>query len=146
MMKKIFPVAFSIFLLASSGASANFKAFEGGGSGNCGPDGQCVIFEVNIQMDSSADRPLLINSPIIYLDDSNSYTTTVIRRGDVCTKQVKVPYSVYQSIASIMSTLDGSGNEPPPAFTPAQQTMLLFYTTLMQQTLSFTCSPTDLGR
>jgi hypothetical protein len=146
MMKKIFPAALSLFLLASSGASANFKAFEGGGSENCGPDGQCVIFEVNIQMDSSADRPLLINSPIIYLDDSNSYTTTVIRRGDVCTKQVKVPYSVYQSIASIMSTLDGSGGEPPPAFTPAQQTMLLFYTTLMQQTLSFTCSPTDLGR
>ncbi|NBW83102.1 hypothetical protein EBR21_15240, partial [bacterium] len=62
-----------------------------------------------------------------------------------CTKQVKVPYPVYESIAAIMATLDGSNGEPPPAFTPAQQTMLLFYTTLMQQTLSFTCAASDLN-
>lgn len=129
----------------AASAFAQVRQPEGGGV-NCGPDGQCVIFEVNIQMDSSADRPLVIHSPIIYLDESNSYTTSVIRKGDVCTKQVKVPYPVYQSIAAIMSTLDGSNGEPPPAFTPAQQTMLLFYTTLMQQTLSFTCSPSDLSR
>lgn len=138
-------IALALPLLLSSVASANLRSPEGGGV-NCGIDGQCVIFEVSIQMDSSADRPLIVNSPIIYLDDSNSYTTTVIRKGDVCTKQVKVPYPVYQSIAAIMSTLDGSNGEPPPAFTPAQQTMLLFYTTLMQQTLSFTCSPSDLTR
>lgn len=113
------------------------------GGRNCHPDGQCVVFEVNIQMDSAVDRPVVVNSPIIYLDDSNSYQSTVIRKGNTCTKQVKVPWTVYQSIAAIMSSLDGSGGEPPPAFTPAQQTMLLFYTTLMQQTLSFTCSPGD---
>lgn len=143
-MKKLISIALA--LVSSSGAYADFKTFEGGGTVNCGADGQCVIFEVNIQMDSTADRPLLINSPIIYLDETNSYTTTVLRKGDVCTKQVKVPYPVYKSIAAIMSTLDGSNGEPPPAFTPAQQTMLLFYTTLMQQTLSFTCSATDLGQ
>jgi hypothetical protein len=96
-------------------------------------------------MDSAVDRPVIVNSPIIYLDDTNSYTTTVVRKGDVCTKQVKVPWSVYQSIASIMASLDGANGEPPPAFTPAQQTMLLFYTTLMQQTLSFTCASNDIA-
>lgn len=142
-MKKM--IALLVPSLLSATALANISKPEGGGV-NCTPDGQCVIFEVNIQMDSSADRPLIVNSPIIYLDDSNSYTTTVVRKGDMCTKQVKVPYPVYQSIAAIMSTLDGSNGEPPPAFTPAQQTMLLFYTTLMQQTLSFTCTSSDLGR
>lgn len=142
-MKILAGVLLSTFVATS--ALAQVKHPEGGGS-QCSPEGQCVVFEVSIQMDSQADRPVVINSPIIYLDDSNSYTTTVVRKGDVCTKQVKVPYPVYQSIAAIMSTLDGSSGEPPPAFTPAQQTMLLFYTTLMQQTLSFNCSPSDLSR
>jgi len=115
------------------------------GGRNCNPEGQCVVFEVNIQMDSAVDRPVVVNSPIIYLDDSNSYQSTIVRKGNTCTKQVKVPWSVYQSISAIMSSLDGSSGEPPPAFTPAQQTMLLFYTTLMQQTLSFTCSSGDMG-
>jgi hypothetical protein len=141
-MKKILGTILSLALCGTG--YAQVRKPEGGGA-NCSPDGQCVIFEVNIQMDSSADRPLIKNSPIIYLDDTNSYTTTVIRRGDVCTKQVKVPYPVYESIAAIMATLDGTNGEPPPAFTPAQQTMLLFYTTLMQQTLSFTCSTSDLS-
>lgn len=143
MIKFILPILVSAGL--SSLASANLNQPEKGGS-NCNPDGQCVIFEVNIQLDSAVDRPVVVNSPVIYLDDSNSYQTTVMRTGDVCTKQVKVPWAVYQSIASIMSTLDGSNGEPPPAFTPAQQTMLLFYTTLMQQTLSFNCSPSDYNR
>ena len=139
-MKRLISFLFSASVCSM--ASANVSRPEMGGS-NCNPDGQCVIFEVSIQMDSAVDKPVVINSPVIYLDDTNSYQTTVMRKGDTCTKQVKVPYSVYQSIASIMSTLDGSNGEPPPAFTPAQQTMLLFYTTLMQQTLSFTCSATD---
>ncbi|MBM3381956.1 MAG: hypothetical protein FJY29_05890 [Betaproteobacteria bacterium] len=143
MLKKIAP--FVLALSLSSMASANLKQPEKGGQ-QCHPDGQCVIFEVSIQMDSAVDRPVVVNSPVIYLDDSNSYQTTVLRKGDVCTKQVKVPWSVYQSIASIMSTLDGSQGEPPPAFTPAQQTMLLFYTTLMQQTLSFNCAAGDINR
>jgi hypothetical protein len=140
-MKKIFGVCLST-VLAGSAFAADLRLEDG--DVNCGPDGQCVIFEVNIHIDSSADRPLVVNSPVIFLDDSMSYQTTVIRKGDVCTKQVKVPAPVYQSIAAILSTLNGSNGEPPPAFTPAQQTMLLFYTTLMQQTLSFTCSPADL--
>ena len=143
MVRKIFPLALTLGL--SSLASANVTQPEKGG-GQCYSDGQCVIFEVSIQMDSAVDRPVVVNSPVIYLDDTNSYQTTVMRKGDVCTKQVKVPYSVYQSISSIMSSLDGSQGEPPPAFTPAQQTMLLFYTTLMQQTLSFTCTPSDFSR
>lgn len=133
-----------ILAVISSGASADVRQPQGGGN-NCNPDGQCVVFEVNIQMDSAVDRPVIVNSPIIYLDDSNSYQSTIVRKGNTCTKQVKVPWSVYQSIAAIMSSLDGSSGEPPPAFTPAQQTMLLFYTTLMQQTLSFTCSSGDMG-
>lgn len=142
-MKKLMAIVGSVVVCSS--ASANITRPEMGGSG-CNSGGQCVIFEVNIQMDSAVDRPIVVNSPVIYLDDSNSYQTTVMRKGDTCTKQVKVPYSVYQSIASIMSTLDGSNGEPPPAFTPAQQTMLLFYTTLMQQTLSFNCTASDYNR
>ncbi|NBO38358.1 hypothetical protein EBU99_07220 [bacterium] len=144
-MKKVIFGAFAVSALASQIAFAEFKA-GGFSQSNCSSDGQCVIFEVNIHMDSAVDRPIVIDTPIIYLDDSRSYSTTVVRRGDVCTKQVKVPEQVYNSIASIMASLDGANGEPPPAFTPAQQTMLLFYTTLMQQTLSFTCSPGDLQR
>lgn len=142
MLKKSLMI--SLILSVSSVASAYLRFPEKGGQ-QCYEDGQCVIFEVTIQMDSAVDRPIVVNSPVIYLDDTASYQTTVMRRGDVCTKQVKVPWSVYQSISAIMSSLDGSQGEPPPAFTPAQQTMLLFYTTLMQQTLSFNCAASDLG-
>lgn len=142
MMNKL--VFLSALAVVHSVALGDLRQPQGGGR-NCNPEGQCVVFEVNIQMDSAVDRPVVVNSPIIYLDDSNSYQSTVVRKGNTCTKQVKVPWSVYQSIAAIMSSLDGSSGEPPPAFTPAQQTMLLFYTTLMQQTLSFTCSSGDIG-
>lgn len=141
-MKKL--ILMSCLSAFSTVAFADVRQPADGGR-NCNPEGQCVVFEVNIQMDSAVDRPVVVNSPIIYLDDSNSYQSTIVRKGNTCTKQVKVPWSVYQSIAAIMSSLDGSSGEPPPAFTPAQQTMLLFYTTLMQQTLSFTCSSGDIG-
>lgn len=57
-----------------------------------------------------------------------------------CTKMVNVDRAVYESITEYMKMLvnhDGSTN---PAFTPAEQTMIVFYTTIMQLLKGATCN------
>src|SRR5450759_1963984 len=54
-----------------------------------------------------------------------------------CTKDVNVDKSVYDSVTTYMRQLINSkpGEEPTyPQFTPAEQTMILFYTTVMELT------------
>lgn len=114
---------------------------------SCADDGQCVIFEVAIKMSSTVSTPQQVNSTgVINLPGnfSGGYASTVTRSGDNCVKQVRVPHDVFVAIIGVMRTLSGSGTQPP-AFTPAQQTILLFYTTLMQQTLQFQCTTRDLS-
>jgi hypothetical protein len=112
----------------------------------CDESGQCVVFEVTIHMKAVASVPVVnvANNNVITINNTaNLYGTTVRRVADTCTKQVRVPKEVFKAIISIMKSLSGA-NGQQPAFTPAQQTMLLFYTTLMQQTLQFECTIGDL--
>lgn len=60
-----------------------------------------------------------------------------------CSKTAIVPNTVFKAITAVLASVKDSidqGGGAPPAFTPMQQTMLLFYTTIMQQTLNFDCS------
>ncbi len=101
---------------------------------------QCTVFQVAV---------MLRNPPASKVEDSmgtimiggyaNSYSSRVEILGDTCTKEVRVPQPVYETIVQIMESMQGSNGEPPPALTPTQQTVLLFYSTLMQQTVGFTC-------
>lgn len=60
-----------------------------------------------------------------------------------CTKNVDVDKSVYDSVTTYMRELlnstPGEG-KTYPQFTPAEQTMLLFYTTVMDLTKGSTCN------
>jgi hypothetical protein len=60
-----------------------------------------------------------------------------------CTKDVNVDKSVYDSVTTYMrELLNSTAGEPStyPQFTPAEQTMLLFYTTVMDLTKGSTCN------
>lgn len=60
-----------------------------------------------------------------------------------CTKNVNVDKSVYDAVTTYMRQLINSkpGEDPTyPQFTPAEQTMILFYTTVMDLTKGTTCN------
>lgn len=60
-----------------------------------------------------------------------------------CTKTVNVDKSVYEAVSTYMQTLVNHkvGEDPTyPAFTPAEQTMILFYTTVMNLVKGTTCN------
>lgn len=108
---------------------------------------QCVIFEVVIHMNTSVSSPIVRSrSDVLVIGNSyNPYGSVVRRSADKCSKEVRVPRPVYEAIMQIMRSLYDSSGSPGPALTPAQQTILLFYTTIMQQTLQFRCSDEDVG-
>ncbi|MBF0300965.1 MAG: hypothetical protein HQK51_19815 [Oligoflexia bacterium] len=56
-----------------------------------------------------------------------------------CTKTINVDKSVYRAITTYMKSLTNEDGTTRPAFTPAEQTMILFYTTIMKLTNGFTC-------
>jgi len=102
--------------------------------------GQCVAFEVVITTKTVASLPIVRRSTFPVPFGVNNWGGTIVRHhGDKCSKQVHLPKDVYLPIVAVLRSLAPQDGEQPPAFTPAQQTMLLFYTTLMQQTLQFNC-------
>lgn len=107
----------------------------------------CVIFEVSVQVKSSAQRPssYLQRETLPITENQSTMVETQYRlHNDTCSKSVKVPYPIYQSITSILGQLAGeNGQEVPPILTPAQQAIMVFYATLMQQTLNFQCAPQE---
>ncbi len=141
-------LASSILCLHTNGYSAmnNLSASSRLDESACNDEGQCVVFEVVIKLNYSTTIPVVRQtSDVITINNTaNPYGSTVRRQADSCTKQVHVPREVFQAIIGIMSSLTGDSQQPP-ALTPAQQTILLFYTTLMQQTLQFQCEAKDLG-
>jgi hypothetical protein len=101
---------------------------------------QCTVFQVAVKL-RAPQTPKIEDSmgTIVIGGASNSYSSRVEILGDTCTKEVRVPQPVYETIVQIMESMQGSNGEPPPALNPTQQTVLLFYSTLMQQTVGFTC-------
>lgn len=108
---------------------------------SCNDSGLCTVFQVAVKIKDSGSRGSHSNSDVIYIGGtSNPYTATVEWEKDTCSKEVRVPVNVFKSIVSVMESISGETEDGlPPVLTPAQQTILLFYSTLMQQTLSFTC-------
>jgi hypothetical protein len=103
--------------------------------------GQCTVFQVVVRLPAQATSAKEDSLGVIYIGGvANEYSSTVEVAGDVCSKEVRVPQPVYETIVDIMRSMSGDRGEPPPVLTPAQQTILLFYSTLMQQTLNFSCS------
>jgi|GEM_PF-693584 len=109
-------------------------------------NGMCTVVRVMIELDSTADKPVVRVARNDFTDGTVSYIydTVVQRADDVCVKDVIVPETVFGAIANVFRSISAGGT-PPPVLTPTQQTLLLFYTTLLQQTQGFDCTPRDLG-
>lgn len=102
---------------------------------------QCTVFQVAVKLKHPTTAKIEDSMGTISIGGySNNYSSRIEIIGDTCTKEVRVPQPVYETIVQIMESMQGSNGEPPPALTPTQQTVLLFYSTLMQQTVGFTCN------
>ncbi|MBF0361618.1 MAG: hypothetical protein HQK49_11435 [Oligoflexia bacterium] len=56
-----------------------------------------------------------------------------------CTKTINVDKAIYGAITTYMRSLVNADGTTRPAFTPAEQTMILFYSTIMKLTNGFAC-------
>lgn len=111
---------------------------------NCA-NGMCTIFEVTIAISRQDGEVKTRKIKKEYISPGEtqprySYFEIVEKNENTCTKRVTVPQPVYESITKLMASLPGNAAEPNPTLVPSQQSVLLFYTTLMQQTLNFDCS------
>lgn len=143
----IFLWSFGFFSMLRSGASYGDDATpsllrDTIESGNACSGEFCTLFEVDAQkavaLTSGQTAPLYYSSGNFsgYINGRFS-SARVIQ----CRKSVRVPAPAYDAVIKIIdSVAASSAGGLPPALTPAQQTMLLFYTTVMQQTQGFTCS------
>jgi hypothetical protein len=135
-MKKTIMLIAMVAMFISTAAFANSTL----DLNTCDESGLCTVFQVAISIDDTGARGSTTDNDVIYIGGSaNPYISKVTWKDDTCSKQVRVPRDVYVSILSVMKSISGSNGSAAPALTPAQQTILLFYSTLMQQTLSFTC-------
>lgn len=57
-----------------------------------------------------------------------------------CTKTINVDKAVYDSVTEYMELLVNRDGTTNPSFTPAEQTMIVFYTTIMQLLRGSTCN------
>ena len=114
--------------------------------GEC-KDDFCTIFEVEVfnrQAAHSARNPagIYVHGNGAGAEEKLFYGMYVASESIKCRKSAIVPRPVFNAIVGMLETigkLNASGS-PPTAYTPAQQTMLLFYTTIMQQTQNFECN------
>jgi hypothetical protein len=129
---------------SSALATGNRTVTNGFDESQC-KNGACTILRVEIELDTQQNRPIYNRQyqSIITGNTTFYYDNLVYTAEDRCTKEVIVPVEVFRAIASVFRTIGGNGN-PPPVLNPTQQTLILFYTTLLQQTQGFTCSPNDL--
>lgn len=99
--------------------------------------GICEIFRVT----DSVTKRVANNTNVsgsdggVILVDTEPKTVT-----KTCWKAARMPRPIYDAIIKMMKSLGDPNEDTPVVYTPAQQTMLLFYNTLMQQTLNFKCS------
>lgn len=111
--------------------------------GQCGEDGQCSLISISLEVEGnkpSHDGGILVGS----IDDDGF--KPAMRQGSSvkkrCRKEVRVPRVVYDAVTQMFRGIVARGNgvSLQPTFTPAEQTMLLYYNTIMQQTMNFQCN------
>lgn len=106
----------------------------------------CTIFEVKISIDTKNNKEESIRlSKSFYIpgdpEKHYKYYETIVKKQDSCSKKVEIPYPIYRSVVKVLGQIAGTEDGmPAPTLTPAQNTILLLYTTIMQQTVNFDCS------
>lgn len=109
----------------------------------CGSDRLCTLVRVEHEtMLSQPYRPAGVVVGVID-DDGFQRSDTVSQSGKkTCRKEVRVPEEVHRAILKMFDHISkrGGSNALPPQLTSSEQTMLLFYNTILQQTMNSQCS------
>ncbi len=121
---------------------------------SCNEDGLCTLFSVtNEKKEYSVEFSVGessngyanmnggSNGSVVVVPGNGSYSSEpqpyvglVLRMTKgTCTQKVNVPMSLYVSMNSYMYHLVNSDGTPKRGFTPADETMIMFYTTIMKQ-------------
>jgi hypothetical protein len=108
----------------------------------CGEDGFCTIISVQSENEQRTPRTPGVVVGVIGDDGFTPSPGATFTAKQVCRKVVRVPKAVHDVVNRMFSSLNDRGGPSalPAALTPAEQTMLLYYNTIMQQTLNFQCS------
>lgn len=132
------PMCFS-FLLASFAILQTAPAYA---SGQCGSDGFCTIMSVQSEIEQRIPHNTGVVIGTITDDSFAPAPVAHTSAKKVCRKEVRVPREVHRAVTKMFEFIDSKGGAQgvPPSLTPAEQTILLYYNTIMQQTINFQCN------
>lgn len=111
-------------------------------SSPCGGDGFCTIISVQHEVEQRIPH----NSSVVIgtITDDRFTPAPVAHTASkkTCRKEVRVPRAVHRAVTKMFEVIDDKGGAQgfPPTLSPAEQTMLLYYNTIMQQTVNFQCN------
>ena len=133
----------SLFLVLLA-FSANAFAGDPGvwSAGSCAADGYCSLIRVEHEV---AQKGLAGSGGVVVgtIDSDGFKPVPVNATGakKTCRKEVRVPRVVFEAVTQMFRSVlnRGDQNALPASLTPAEQTMLLYYNTIMQQTMNFQC-------
>ena len=113
-----------------------------GRSDQCDTDGFCTIISVRNEVDQRSAGPAGVVVGTIGDDGFVPAPAGKLTATKVCSKNVRVPRPVYEAVTRMFDSIvqRGGAQSLPASLTPSEQTVLLYYNTIMQQTMNFQCS------
>ncbi|MEN9530169.1 MAG: hypothetical protein RI932_2042 [Pseudomonadota bacterium] len=142
-MRKVMKKRFLMMLLLSCSAHAQASDVEQWTPGNCAADGYCSL--IRVEHEVSQNSPASSGGVMVGTIDSDGFKPvqgTTLTAKKTCRKEVRVPKVVFEAVTQMFRSVlsRGDQNALPASLNPAEQTMLLYYNTIMQQTMNFQCS------
>lgn len=111
-------------------------------SSNCADDGYCTL--VSVQHEVSVRKPQAARGAVVGVIDDDGFRPSPMSsetEKKFCRKEVRVPKAVHRAVVKMFESVAtrGGADALPAQLTSAEQTMLLYYNTIMQQTMNFSC-------
>lgn len=109
--------------------------------GPCSEDGFCTIISVQNEVEQRTPQGQGVIIGSIGDDGFQPAPGTHVSAKKICKKVVRVPRAVHDAVTQMFNSIVARGGAQalPAALTPSEQTILLYYNTIMQQTMSFQC-------
>lgn len=110
-------------------------------AGPCGADGFCTMIAVQSEVEQRVPQNSGVVVGTIGDDGFKPAPVAQLTAKKICRKEVRVPRVVQDAVTRMFaSVIDRGGPQALPAsLTPSEQTMLLYYNTIIQQTMNFQC-------
>lgn len=136
--RRFLGVSFAILMLTFPIANAQNSVV----SNSCSEDGFCTLISVQHEIVVRSPRPV-VGAVVGVIDDDGFQPSTTNDQTEkkVCRKEVRVPEVVHRAVVKMFESvsLRGGADALPAQLTSAEQTMLLYYNTIMQQTMNSSC-------